>query len=270
MLDAYFFIPADKPKFINKAGALKVDYLVYDLEDAVPNEHKLSALEQLMSLNLDSREFVRIPFIDNIYSPQQLYALINHFKGRVVVPKISSTADFEAIKCYFDSNVKNIILLIENAKALIILKNILEIYHPYIQAVGFGTHDFTSEIGMIHSLRNLEQFKREIIVTAHAFGISYIDSVDLNLYDPQTFIEESIFAYQNGAVGKFLIHPNQIQYLEEISFMSEDEFNKLKGIYERFKSVSPDKIEVYKIGGVVYEKPHINRIIRLFNKLEKT
>lgn len=269
MLDSYFFIPADKPKFIAKAPVLKVDYLIYDLEDAVPNTNKLLAYEQLMSLNLSENEYVRIPFIENIFSVIQLKSIINHFNGRVVVPKISSTADFEAIKHYFDNDKRNVILLIENAKSLINLKNILEVYHPYIHAVGFGTHDFTSEIGMIHSLKNLEQFKREIIVTAYAYNISYIDSVDLNLDHSYTFTEESLFAYQNGATGKFLIHPKQIQYLEEIPFMTEEEFNKLKVVYEKFKSIDPEKIEVYKIDGEVYEKPHINRIIKLFSKLNK-
>ncbi|MBX2931824.1 MAG: hypothetical protein KF781_07765 [Chitinophagaceae bacterium] len=269
MLDSYFFIPADKPKFIEKASTLKVDYLVYDLEDAVPNTNKLVAYEQLIELKLTGNEYVRIPFLDNIFSSGQLKNLINHFNERIVIPKISSTADFETIKHYFAGNKRNIILLIENSKALINLKNILEAYHPYIQAVGFGTHDFTSEIGMIHSLKNLEQFKREIIVTAHAFGISYIDSVDLNLNDSQTFIEESLFAYQNGAIGKFLIHPNQVQFLKKIPFITEDEFNKLKTVYEKFKFIDPNKIEVYRIDGEVYEKPHINRIIKLFNKLNK-
>ena len=68
MLDSYFFIPGDKPKFLKKAGELKADFFVIDLEESVSNINKLQALNNLNKLNVNQNTFVRISFKDNIYS----------------------------------------------------------------------------------------------------------------------------------------------------------------------------------------------------------
>ena len=44
MLDSYFFIPGDKPRFIRKIGELKADFYVIDLEESVSINNKQQAL----------------------------------------------------------------------------------------------------------------------------------------------------------------------------------------------------------------------------------
>ena len=80
MLDAYFFVPADKEKFLSKVSSLNVDYIVYDLEDAVPLNNKKKAFDVLMSMDVDSNHYVRIPNSGSIYSDDQIKQLFEKFK----------------------------------------------------------------------------------------------------------------------------------------------------------------------------------------------
>ena len=49
MLDTYFFIHSDKPKFIEKATIIDSDYFIFDLEDSVPISNKKLAYELILS-----------------------------------------------------------------------------------------------------------------------------------------------------------------------------------------------------------------------------
>jgi citrate lyase beta subunit len=149
------------------------------------------------------------------------------------------------------------------------LPAILQEYSKQIQGVGFGSHDFCSATGIKHTLEHLAHYKRQLILYTKAYDVAYLDGVDLDLNDFTHFTKESIFAFEIGASGKFLIHPKQIPVLNDINFMSESEIEELQLVYEKIKDIPDDQIEVYTIDGKVYEKPHIIRIKHLMHNVLK-
>jgi citrate lyase subunit beta/citryl-CoA lyase len=91
----------------------------------------------------------------------------------------------------------------------------------------------------------------------------------LNLKNFDQFKKECVFAFESGANGKFMIHPLQLEELQKVDFMSKEEINQLKFVYEKIKHIPVNDIEVYIIEGEVYEKPHIVRIKYLIKKMQK-
>jgi citrate lyase beta subunit len=145
----------------------------------------------------------------------------------------------------------------------------LRLHSKYIHAIGFGSHDFCSITGLKHTLEYLSHYKQELILFAKAYGIDFIDGVDLNLRDYANFIKECVFAFEAGAAGKFLIHPAQLRELNQIEFIREEERKQIQAVYDKIKDVTVEELDVYTVNGVVYEKPHIQRIKYLMNRLQK-
>jgi citrate lyase beta subunit len=268
MLDSYFFIPGDKPIYLSKIDKIDADFIVIDLEDAVSTNKKKLAIDLVLGLVIKDNMFVRIPFFDKVYTRDQLKKLIFQFEGRIVLPKINSIKEIEEVVSLSQGLSLKMIVLIENAGCFIAITDILKLYYSQIHAIGFGSHDFCTSTGIKHTLANLAHYKKHLILYAKAYNVSYIDSVDLNLKNYDQFKEECIFAFEAGADGKFLIHPNQLKELYEVVYLKNDELNQLNLAYEKIKDISIQDIEVLTIDGNVYEKPHFYRVKHLINKIQ--
>lgn len=269
MIDSYFFIPGDKPNNLSKIDKVNADYIVIDLEDAVSINNKQVAIELVLALTFNKNMFLRIPFFDDCYANEELKSLIKKFHGQVVLPKINAIEDINKVILLADGIPLKMIVLIENARSFIATEEILKTFSSQIHAIGFGSQDFCSITGIKHTLEHLAQYKRQLIVYAKAFNVAFIDGVDLNLKNFGQFKKECVFAFESGADGKFMIHPLQLDELQKVDFMSEEEINQLKFVYEKVKDIPLNDIEVYTIEGKVYEKPHIIRIKYLMEKIDR-
>lgn len=260
MLDSYFFIPGNKSKYLNKIESIKSDYFVIDLEDAVPLQSKLEALNLVLSTEPDNTHFVRIPFFENCYSNDQIISIVKHYKGRIVVPKVKELSDIRRIKGLVPNLDLIMIILVENPLCILNICDILNTFLGQIHAISLGNHDFCSVTGIKNSSENLIQYKRQLILYSKAFDVDYIDGVDLNLLEFDQFKSDCRLAFEIGSNGKFLIHPAQYEVFKDIQYFSDSEYEELKKVYDQIKDIPDDEIQVYTINGKVYEKPHINRI----------
>lgn len=268
MLETYFFVPGDKKKYLDKIESLKADNIVIDLEDAVALQNKKKAFDLVLEIKPKKNFFVRIPFFDgSCYTEEQIVKLIQHFEGRIVVPKLKEVSELLRVEKYVSALHLKIIILIEDPYGFINLQEILKSSSKNIHAVGFGSHDFCSITGLKHTTEHLAHYKRQLILYTRAFNVNYIDGVDLNLDDFEKFKEECVFAFEIGARGKFLIHPKQIEELKNAKYLADFELKELKSVYDKVKNIPDDAIEVYTINGKVYEKPHIIRIKFLMSQI---
>ena len=268
MLKSYLFIPGDIQKYINNTKNILADYFVFDLEDSVSKDNKQTAFENIKKLDIKNNYFIRIPFFEKHYTKSQISFLIQYFEGRIVIPKIKNINDLENVLSINSDQVDfSMILLVENPKCFINLKEILGTYDSLITAVGFGSHDFCTTMKMKHNLNTLKHYKKQLILLTKAYEKSYIDTVDLNLSDFSNFSDECIYAFENGADAKFIIHPFQLDQIKSIIYFSEDEMNQMKKVFNIIQPYGDNDIDVFKVDGAVYEKPHVLRITEIFKKL---
>lgn len=267
MLDSYFFVPADNTKFLAKAKNIDSNFIVYDLEDAVPITKKKIAYQNIMSTKIVDKSFVRIPFTDNYYSNNEVKQLIEKFEGRVVLPKIESSESFSKV-LDIEPNLKSI-LLVESPLALINLRDIVLKHASCIIGIGFGSHDFCSIMAMEHTNEFLFNYKQKLMLICKAYDIKYIDGVNLDIQNFDTFREECLQSFKLGVDSKFMIHPKQIEELKKVDFLTQREMDEIKQVNDLIDGRNIDDCGIIKFRNKIYERPHLIRIKQLAYKIKQ-
>jgi len=185
-----------------------------------------------------------------------------------ILPKLSSAHELERIKNVLDlhsastKSETSFILLVENPLCLLNLADIIQLKIINIIGIALGSHDYSDAIGMRHTWDNLQYPRFIVLNTAKAFGVKAIDSASMNVNDSR-FDEECYNAYHMGYDGKFLVHPNQLQTLNEVEYYSKDEIADAQLVYKKLMNQDRNNFSLIKINNIIYEKAHIQRIINI-------
>ena len=137
------FIPANKLDYIEKAIKSGADGIIFDLEDAIPNEEKQvtrkSLFEFLSKKTLDIVSYIRINDLGGKdgQSDLDLFKSLNH---KIIIPKIETKKVLENIQ----SDI-SIIPLIETPLAISNLSEIAA--HSNVDSLFFGAADFSAALG---------------------------------------------------------------------------------------------------------------------------
>lgn len=276
MLKSYFFIPANKSKFISKVNELHCDYFVFDLEDAILNTEVESSLDNLSKVLIQDNYFVRFGFFDEFTELNEILfsQLLSLGFRRFVIPKFYSNDQLVCVKNFLlekglSLNELEFILLIESPLGLLNIAETLPSKTLRISAIGLGSHDYASEMRMKHTDYNLYYARQIILNTAKAYKIDALDTVCVNISNDSEFIRETKQSFDMGFDGKFLIHPKQMELLEQIEYYSLEEIHEAEKVYDKILEIKNKKNSILKIDGKIYEKPHINRIINIIYWKEK-
>lgn len=276
MLKSYFFIPANKSKFISKVNELHCDYFVFDLEDAILDTEVESSLENLSKVSIQDNYFVRFGFFDEFTELNEILfsQLLSLGFRRFVIPKFYSKEQLVSVKDFLLEKGLNLtelefILLIESPLGLLNIAESLQSTSLRVSAIGLGSHDYASEMRMKHTDYNLYYARQLVLNTAKAFKIDALDTVCVNISNDSEFIHETKQSFDMGFDGKFLIHPKQMDLLEQIEYYSLAEIQEADKVYEKIIEIKNKKKSIFKIDGKIYEKPHIERIIDIVNWKEK-
>lgn len=269
-MDSYFFVPGYKLGNIDKIKALGVDEIIIDLEDAVKASDRQMILSRLLSDDINYKEYyIRIPLYDyqGKIDAQLLLSLLENGFHKLVFPKISSLEDFEFIHSYFVNFSPAIILLVETPRLLLEAKDLLLKYKKFISGVAVGSHDFMNTVGGVHSLRNLEFFRLQILYLARMIHVKAIDIASMELQDTQSLEAEIKDGVYKGFDAKLYIHPKQIEALKSINLYTPDELAWARKVNNAFKQVNGNKDEFNPvvIDGEVIEKPHLQRAEKILN-----
>lgn len=267
MLKSFFFIPANKDKFIKKVGLINADYFVFDLEDAVAKNEINACLERLNRLELHENYYVR-PRIDfdegNNPDLELLTDLIDIGFRKFLIPKISELDELKYVQKVLKLTEKyQFILLVENPLCLINLKEIVKSKIINITGITLGSHDYTNVVGMKHTSHYLYFARNYVLNVAKAYNLMAIDIASMNISDKEEFTTECLEAFNMGYDAKFVLHPQQLEVLKKTEYFNQKEVENALEIYEEIQSVGLDKFAVIKVNGKLYEKPHLERIMKI-------
>ena len=129
--------------------------------------------------------------------------------------------------------------------------------------IGLGSHDYTDVIGMKHSLEYLSYARNHVLNMGKAHNLITIDIASMNIKDDQNFKDECLDAFNMGYDGKFILHPNQLNLLNEVEYYSSTEIDEAKKVYLDICKIADDSEAIIYIDGKVYEKAHIKRIKKI-------
>jgi len=229
------YVPAISEKMIRKSIELKADSIIFDLEDAVPPEDKERARELLIKLvkELDwgKRELcVRVNSLQLLDSYKDITRISKDDKITcIVIPKAENDLSF-----LHKATGKYLIPLIETAKGLVKIEDIVR--SEGVVAVSYGAADLSLSLGGDYNFYEKNEYVKTLIVSvARAYDVDAIDKVYFDLKNLDGFRRECEEAKKLGYLGKQVIHPSQIDIVNEVFSPSKEEIEWAKRVIEAYE-----------------------------------
>jgi len=233
---ALLYMPGDDMHKIQKAITLGVDCVCMDMEDGVATNRKAEArrliVEALQTLDFGRAErLVRINSIGSGLEGDDLNSVLPARPDGVVIPKVDtgkqilwvSTRVAAAEREYeWPPGSIRLIAIVETALGIVNLHEI-SAADPRLEALVFGAEDFAGDIGALRTPESWEVFYARSALATHAaaFGLQAIDMVKIDFQDIEALRRECLQGAQMGFSGKQIIHPNQVDPVQEAFTPSE-------------------------------------------------
>lgn len=257
------YIPASRERAMDKARSLPVDAIIFDLEDAVAVDEKPAArallAETLTKGGYGPRaQIVRINGFDTEWADDDLATLAAAQPQAVLLPKVNSAADIEALAARLDAlpGTKNtqIWAMMETPQGILNAAQIAAA--PRMAGFVMGTNDLAKDLGartrdaMLTSLQLC-------LLAARAHGLTCVDGVYNAFKDEEGLATECTQGRDFGFDGKTLIHPAQIAVTNAAFAPSEAEIDLARRQIEAYDQAMTRGEGVAVVDGKIVENLHI-------------
>lgn len=225
---ALLFCPGERPERFDKA-VRAADAAVLDLEDGTAPANKQAARGHVRDFvtATSSDVLVRINHPTTREGMSDVEALRGTGLTRLLLSKTESLEEIAAVVAAWGGDLR-LIVTIETAKGLTTLPTLLS--HPCVEGVSWGPYDMAADIGA-RSVRDaggqlrspFRHARDRLLIEAAACGVAVYDTVTVELADPEITRRDSEEAAELGFVGKFCIHPSQIETIRAAFRPSEEQ-----------------------------------------------
>ncbi len=275
------YIPACVPRFLAKGRELRVDTLIFDLEESVlvarKSEARANAVAALQAGGYGQREVVvRVNRHDTAWGLDDLAAIAPLNPDAVLFPRIESRADVHAVLAALDAAGGGhlpIMLMLETPLAVLRAEEIAA-SSERIRCLVMGTSDLTNELHaritpdrlpILYSLSHC-------LLAARAHGLPIVDGVYLDMKDMPTFEYACRMARDLGFDGKTVIHPLQIQYANDAFTPQAPSVERARKIIAAFAEANAEGRGVTVVEGRLVENLHVEsarRTLMIHAMIEK-
>lgn len=265
------FIPANKPKWMSNISNLSADAIILDLEDSVPNEEKVYARKKVVDTlsNLDYHSsadiFVRINRLNNKFDEDDLLEVLHPNLTGIVIPKVYEPVEInqlsskiqiiESTKGITEGQIK-LLPLLETAKSMYFCYDIA-ICDRVIGIVGLSSKNGDAEraLGTKWTFEGQESLymKSKVVMAARAAGITPIGGLWQEVHNLEGLIASAQKNRQLGFDGELILHPSNIDVINQTYSPSKEDADYYRGLIEAF-----NKAKESGSGAVVYDGSHID------------
>ena len=248
---ALLYTPGDDINKIRKAATLGVDCVCMDMEDGVAVNRKEIArqttAEALSTLEFNQSErLARINPVGSGLEIDDLNIVLPSKPDGIVIPKVENGVQItwlsDKISAIEEQNgwsVGGIILIaiIETALSIVNLSEIASA-DSRLEALILGAEDLAADIGAHRSQSGWEVFHSRSAVVTHAaaYGLQAIDMVYIDFNDIEGLQVQARQGVHLGYDGKQIIHPNQVNPVQEAFTPNDKEIAEAQDIIEAFAS----------------------------------
>ncbi|RAS03574.1 HpcH/HpaI aldolase/citrate lyase family protein [Cupriavidus alkaliphilus] len=233
-------VPGSSEKMMAKAAGMGVDFVFLDLEDAVAPSEKRPARRKIVdALNgLDwgrTTRCVRINDLTTEYAYEDIIEVVEG-AGRnldvIMLPKAMAAADVQFVDKLLSMMEKKLGLrhhigidvLIEEVEAMMNVEAIAA-STPRLECLIFGMGDYSASQGV--SMRDIggsggypgdiwHYQRQRLTIAARAHRLDAVDGPFADFRSPDAFREEARRAMILGMVGKWAIHPSQVELAQDV------------------------------------------------------
>jgi citrate lyase subunit beta / citryl-CoA lyase len=276
------YVPGSSPQMINKALGLKVDTIIFDLEDAVSLREKDNARRTVteyisIAKGTGKEVLVRVNTTNSLFGIKDILAVVPEGPDALIIPKaeeasiITADAIVGAIEqsLGWEENTVRIVPLLETVYSIQNAYKILSA-SKRINGVQFGAEDLTTELEIPRTKKGDElRYARSTLVFAgKTLGIDIIDSPFTDIQDQEGLIDEINTVKALGMTGKTCIHPIQISVINEMFTPNRDDVEYSKRVLEAFEFSEKQGKGVCVLDGKMIDNPVADRARKIIKKAE--
>jgi citrate lyase subunit beta/citryl-CoA lyase len=248
-----------------KAPSLAADMVFLDLEDSVAprakQEARQNVLEALSSDWGDITVEVRINSIGTQWAADDLKTVIEgagEYLDCIMIPKVEHAHEVMFVDHMLrmietTTKLEKRIAIEAQIETAIGLANVHEIAHASerLETLVFGPADMSASLGLPAVTAGLpmqgypgdhwHSVLMTILVAARAAGLQAIDGPYLSIRDLDGLREMAARARALGYDGKWAVHPDQIDVLNEVFTPTQDEYDKAEEILVAYDRATRDE-----------------------------
>ena len=268
-LRSFLFVPATDQRKVDKALTLKADAIILDLEDAVAISEKIRArsrVAEILHQVPTDRIFVRVNGVSTPWVVGDLSAIVGRCPRGVILPKAESPEEVRRID-WLIGQLENehglpaagieLVPLVETARGITGACGIAESCSR-VKRLAFGAVDYTLDMGISLTGKGTEiaYARAHLAVASRAAGIEGpIDTVYVNIKDEDGLRNDSRSGRELGFSGKLVIHPSQIEPVNEIFTPTASEIQYAAKVVKAFSEAESEGIAAVQVDGKFIDYP---------------
>jgi citrate lyase subunit beta/citryl-CoA lyase len=277
------FVPGANEKMLSKSLDTAADSLVLDLEDAVTPERKTSARKTVTQwlAQVDFRGKERTVRMNPLHSPwgrDDLSMTMQHAPDAYLVPKVSTLDELyeidrtlTALEHQYGHPSGQVGLLLVATETPLGALNISTFSEcPRVIGLSWGAEDLSAALGAPRNrLPNgeyLEPYKycrTQTLLCAAAANLQPIDTVFVDIDNPEALHADCQEAAWMGFTGKITIHPNQIDVVNAAFTPAAQELDYAHRLLNAFAVEQAAGRMAFAFEGQMVDVPHLSRAQRL-------
>jgi len=271
------FVPGNRPDRIVKAFGTGADFVIIDLEDAVPLSEKESSrpnVREKVAEFADRMILVRTNALGSAFVDGDLDEAIVEGVNGIILPKVERADDITKINTFLIEVEKKRPLPEGSIRVFPFIESAAGVQHIYdivstktkpdrIHTVMFGAADYTLDMGIEMTMGGNELFyaRSRIAIACRAAGIA--PPVDtpfmIDLKNTEALISDARRAKELGFQGKLVIHPNQVEPCNRIFSPLPEEIKKAEKIVKAFEEAEAAGMAAIQLEGKFIDYPVVKR-----------
>jgi citrate lyase subunit beta/citryl-CoA lyase len=285
LLRSLMFVPGHEPRMVQRALGLgeftpsALDVAILDLEDGVPPDEKdraraaITAALGLPSNGEGPARFVRVNRHPGARDADLAAVLRSGLDG-IVAPKIDHPDEVSDLARDLDEREDaagmergsiRVLASIESARALVDARTIAARSDRVI-ALLFGAEDFARDLALPTEREaeaaELLYSRSAVVVAAVAAGKHAIDGIWPDVADEAGLRRDAQQGRRLGFIGKSLIHPRQIESINEVFSPSAAEVSYAERVVRAFEGARSKGHGAVALDGKMLDQPIVERARR--------
>lgn len=277
---SFLFVPADSPRKLDKGMASGADALIVDLEDSVAFDRKAQARETALAFLRQARSaagrphlIVRVNALDSGLTDADLDAVVGGQPDGILLPKAEGGPSIahldakltarEAIHGLTDGAISITALVTETAASLFRAGTYGGV-SARLAGLTWGAEDLSAALGSETNRDAAGNFTEPFrfarilcLASAAAAGVPALDTVYVDFRNEAGLRREAEEARRDGFTAKFAIHPAQVPVINAVFTPTAEAIAHAQSVIAAF--TNRPGAGVVAIGGVMYDRPHLER-----------
>ncbi|HEX4475383.1 MAG TPA: CoA ester lyase [Polyangiaceae bacterium] len=276
------YMPGSNARAQEKAKSLAADGIIFDLEDATAPDAKEQArstvAQSVSGGGYGSRELiVRVNGLDTPWGKLDVEAATKAAPDAILLPKVETADQVRELEALMRQNgvsdKTSIMCMMETPLGILNAKEIAAA-SKRISCLVMGTSDLTKDLHARHTQLRLPMLTSLgiCLLAAHAYHLSILDGVYLDLNDAEGFRAACTQGLELGFDGKTLIHPSQVEPCNDVFSPSADEIAQAKKIILAHEEAKKAGKGVVLVDGKLIENLHVenaNRLVAMMAAIER-